>query len=180
MYRNLTKLLRKFSEKFDFRKTKLPEKSRKSFHGTQLIFIKFFSTKKNYPSFWIATLHKKKKTVSIASIPNFFDTCHHTANSISHHSHTIFKRAELMSKTYKNGLFKKKKNPYKSPKIYIFEKIRTKIRTCTDKSIRVGTLMMSKRFQNGISQEKKKIRQSSLVSFHSFCNLKYSLQKIFF
>ncbi len=34
------------------------------------------------------------------------------------------KRAELMSKTYKNGLFKKK-NPYKSPKIHIFERIRT-------------------------------------------------------
>ncbi len=33
-----------------------------------------------------------------------------------------------------------KKNPYKSPKIRIFEKIRTKIRTCTDKSIRVGPL----------------------------------------
>ncbi len=32
-----------------------------------------------------------------------------------------------MSKTYKNGFFKK--NPYKSPKIRIFEKIRTKI--CT-------------------------------------------------
>ncbi len=41
-----------------------------------------------------------------------------------------------MSKTYKNGLFKKKKNLYKSPKIRIFEKIRT----CTDKSVRVGTL----------------------------------------
>ncbi len=40
-----------------------------------------------------------------------------------------------------------KKNPYKSPKIRIFEKIRTrtdfffKIRTCTDKSVRVGTLI---------------------------------------
>ncbi len=49
-----------------------------------------------------------------------------------------------MSKTYKNGLFKKK-NPYKSPKISIFEKsiqkrIFKKIRTCTDKSVRVGTL----------------------------------------
>ncbi len=33
-----------------------------------------------------------------------------------------------------------KKNPYKSPKIRIFEKIRTKIRICTDKSVRVGTL----------------------------------------
>ncbi len=40
-----------------------------------------------------------------------------------------------MSKTYKNGLFKK--NPYKSLKIRIFEKIRT----CTDKSVRVGTLV---------------------------------------
>ncbi len=36
-----------------------------------------------------------------------------------------------------------KKNPYKSPKIRIFEKIRTKIRTCTDKSVRVGTLSRS-------------------------------------
>ncbi len=42
------------------------------------------------------------------------------------------------------------KNLYESPKISILEKIRTKtnffkkIRTCTDKSIRVGTLMMSK------------------------------------
>ncbi len=34
-----------------------------------------------------------------------------------------------------------KKNPYKSPKIRIFEKIRTKIRTCTEKSVRVGTLI---------------------------------------
>ncbi len=34
-----------------------------------------------------------------------------------------------MSKTYKNGLLKKK-NPFKNPKI----------RTCTDKSVRVGTL----------------------------------------
>ncbi len=32
--------------------------------------------------------------------------------------------------------------------------------------------MRSKRFQNGISQFDKKIRQSSLVSFHSFCNPK--------
>ncbi len=44
-----------------------------------------------------------------------------------------------MSKTYKNGLFKKK-IPYKTPKIRTFEKIRTKIPTCTDKSVRVGTL----------------------------------------
>ncbi len=47
---------------------------------------------------------------------------------VSHHTHTIRKRAELMSKTYKNGFFKK--SPYKSPKI----------RTCTDKSVQVGTL----------------------------------------
>ncbi len=33
-----------------------------------------------------------------------------------------------MSKIYKNGLLKKK-NPYKSPKIRIFEKFRSKIRT---------------------------------------------------
>ncbi len=52
-----------------------------------------------------------------------------------------------MSKTYKNGLFKK--NSYKSPKIRIFEKIRTKtdfkkkICTCTDKSVRVGTLPLT-------------------------------------
>ncbi len=32
--------------------------------------------------------------------------------------------------------------------------------------------MMSKGFQNGISQFKKKIRQSSPISFHSFCHLK--------
>ncbi len=31
--------------------------------------------------------------------------------------------------------------------------------------------MISKRFQNYISQLEKKIRQSLLVSFHSFCNL---------
>ncbi len=65
----------------------------------------------------------------IVSIPNFFDTCHHTAHSISHHIHTICKRAELMSKTHKNGLLKK--NQHKSPIIRIFEKIRT----CTDKSV---------------------------------------------
>ncbi len=35
-----------------------------------------------------------------------------------------------------------------------------------------GRHMLSKRFQNGISQFEKKIRQSSPVSFHSFCNLK--------
>ncbi len=40
--------------------------------------------------------------------------------------------------------------------------------------------MMSKGFQNGISQLEKKIRRSSLVSVHSFCNLKYNLQKILF
>ncbi len=39
-----------------------------------------------------------------------------------------------MSKTHKNGLFLKE-NPYRSPKIRIFEKIGTKIRTCTDKSV---------------------------------------------
>ncbi len=39
---------------------------------------------------------------------------------------------------------------------------------------------MSKGFQNCISQFEKKIRWSSFVSFHSFCNLKYSLQKIIF
>ncbi len=44
-----------------------------------------------------------------------------------------------MSKTYKIGLLKKKS--IQSPKIRIFEKIRTKIRTCTDKSVRVGTLV---------------------------------------
>ncbi len=48
---------------------------------------------------------KNKKKVSI---PNFFDTCHHTAHNTSHHTHTICKRAELMSKPYKNGLFLKK------------------------------------------------------------------------
>ncbi len=40
-----------------------------------------------------------------------------------------------MSKTYKNGLFKKK-NLYESPKLRFFEKIRT------DKSVRVGTLIV--------------------------------------
>ncbi len=40
--------------------------------------------------------------------------------------------------------------------------------------------MMSKGFQNDISQLEKKIRQGLLVSFRSFCNLKYSLQKFFF
>ncbi len=39
---------------------------------------------------------------------------------------------------------------------------------------------MSKGFQNNISQLEKKIRRSLLISFHSFCNLKYSLQKFFF
>ncbi len=49
---------------------------------------------------------KKVWILSIVSIPNFFDTCHHTTHNISHH--TICKRAELMSKIYKNGLLKKK------------------------------------------------------------------------
>ncbi len=40
--------------------------------------------------------------------------------------------------------------------------------------------MMSTGFQNDISQLEKKIRRSLLVVFHSFCNLKYSLQKFFF
>ncbi len=43
-----------------------------------------------------------------------------------------------MSETYKNGLLKK--NLCRSPKIRIFEEIRTKIRTCTDKSVQMGTL----------------------------------------
>ncbi len=40
--------------------------------------------------------------------------------------------------------------------------------------------MMSKGFQNGINQFKKKIRPSSLISFHSFCNLKKVCKKLFF
>ncbi len=40
--------------------------------------------------------------------------------------------------------------------------------------------MKSKGFQNGISQFEKKIRQSSPVSFHSFCNLKKVCKKFFF
>ncbi len=40
--------------------------------------------------------------------------------------------------------------------------------------------MMSKGFQNGISQFEKKIRQSSPVLFHSFCNLKKVCKKFFF
>ncbi len=44
----------------------------------------------------------------------------------------------------------------------------------------VARHMMSKGFQNGISQFEKKIRQSSPVSFHSFCNLKKVCKKLFF
>ncbi len=40
--------------------------------------------------------------------------------------------------------------------------------------------MMSKGFQNGISQFEKKIIPSSLISFHSFCNLKKVCKKFFF
>ncbi len=40
--------------------------------------------------------------------------------------------------------------------------------------------MMNKGFQNGISQFEKKIRQSSPVSFHNFCNLKKACKKLFF
>ncbi len=40
--------------------------------------------------------------------------------------------------------------------------------------------MMSKRFQNGISQFEKKIRPSSTISFHSFGNLKKVCKKFFF
>ncbi len=40
--------------------------------------------------------------------------------------------------------------------------------------------MMSKGFQNGISQFEKKIRPSSPISFHSFCNLKKVCKKLFF
>ncbi len=82
-------------------------------------------------------IKKQEKSIilSIVSIPIFFDTCHHTAHNISHHTHTICKRAELMSKTHKNDLLKI--NPYKSPKIRIFEKIRT----CTDRSVQMGTLL---------------------------------------
>ncbi len=40
--------------------------------------------------------------------------------------------------------------------------------------------MMSKGFQNGISQFEKKIRSSSPISFHSFDNLKKVCQKFFF
>ncbi len=39
--------------------------------------------------------------------------------------------------------------------------------------------MISKGFQNGISQFEKKIRQHSPVSFHSFCNLKKVYKKLF-
>ncbi len=40
--------------------------------------------------------------------------------------------------------------------------------------------MISKRFQNGISQFEKKIRPSSPISFHSFGNLKKVCKKFFF
>ncbi len=40
--------------------------------------------------------------------------------------------------------------------------------------------MISKGFQNGISQFEKKIRQSSPVSFHRFCNLKMVCKNILF
>ncbi len=40
--------------------------------------------------------------------------------------------------------------------------------------------MMSKEFQNGISQFEKKIRPSSPISFHSFGNLKKACKKFFF
>ncbi len=40
--------------------------------------------------------------------------------------------------------------------------------------------MMSKGFENGISQFGKKIRPSSPISFHSFCNLKKVCKKFFF
>ncbi len=40
--------------------------------------------------------------------------------------------------------------------------------------------MMSKGFQNGISQFEKKIRPSSPILFHSFCNLKKVCKKFFF
>ncbi len=65
----LSKLLSKFLEKFDFRKTELPENSRKCFQGTQLIFIKFFSTKNKLSSLLNRNLTlKNKKKVSILSI----------------------------------------------------------------------------------------------------------------
>ncbi len=40
--------------------------------------------------------------------------------------------------------------------------------------------MMSKEFQNGISQCEKKIRPSSPISFHNFGNLKKVCKKFFF
>ncbi len=40
--------------------------------------------------------------------------------------------------------------------------------------------MMSKGFQNGISQFEKKIRPSSPISFHSYGNLKKVCKKFFF
>ncbi len=40
--------------------------------------------------------------------------------------------------------------------------------------------MMSKGFQNGISQLEKKIRRSSPISFHSFGNMKKVCKKFFF
>ncbi len=117
--------------------------------GHSWLLSNFFPQKTNYPSFWNATLHKKRRKkyryyryfvakVSIVSISNFFDTCHHTAHKISHHTHTICKRAELMSKTYKNGLFKKKsvqksKNPYFWKNLYknpcLYGQIRTSGKT---------------------------------------------------
>ncbi len=40
--------------------------------------------------------------------------------------------------------------------------------------------MMSKGFQNGINQFEKKIRPSSLILFHTFCNLKKVCKKLFY
>ncbi len=100
-------------------------------------------------------------------MPNFFDNCHHTAHNISYHTHTICKRAELMSKTQKNDLFKKK-NPYKSPKIRIFEKICTKM-DFLKKSVLVRTNPYEWEHcaKVGLFQQKKK-KTSNTILAHTY------------
>ncbi len=80
--------MRKFSENLISGKLSFQRKVENISIGHSWLLSNFYAQKTNYPPFWIATLHKKTKKkyryyryfvakVSIVSVPNFFNTCHH-------------------------------------------------------------------------------------------------------
>ncbi len=103
--------------------------------------------------------------VSIVSIPSFFDTCHHNAHNISHHTHTICKRAELMSKTYKNGLFFKKAIQ-KSKNLYLYGQICTSGNTV----LQATAVKWTNRFRNGRNSVEDDAREGRPKTTHNAAN----------